>query len=337
MAGPAQQFSTDALPEERRVALWEDHNVSELFDLRCRTLRGATLDASMVSVQLERVQLARVRGNPHVVERTADMVRRRPSDAVAVYLTLVGEAQFYHEDAMRTVRPGQLLVCDTDRPFLRGFSQGLEELVVTVPRETFRDLTGLPTLTDPLVMDFVPGPVAARTLARLVGRAVRARQAHPVEEETLLRLMSGLVTGRPDDVALVHLATARAFADEWLADPGLTAARIAEAVGISERHLSRIFSASGASVPQHILGRRLDRARELLLAEPGLTVAELAARVGLGSQAYLSHAFRDRFGERVTDVRRRARLRRPAGAPTTAGDPEGADFRHLPSRPDRRQ
>jgi AraC-like DNA-binding protein len=308
----AQRFSTTELPEEERVALWEDHNESELIDLRCRTLGGAPLEASMVNLDLSRISLARVQGNPHVVERTAELVRHRPSDSIAVYLTLVGEAFFYHDDAVRTVRPGQLLVCDTDRPFMRGFSQGLEELAVKVPRDTFRDLTGLAMLENPVVMDFANGPLEARTLARLVGRAVRIEKAHPVDEETVLELMTQVVAGRPGSVATVHLVTAKAFIEERLTDPNLTAARVADGVGISERHLSRVFSSSGCSLPQYILMRRLDRARMLLERTPDLGVAELAVRLGFGSATYFSHAFRDRFGERATDVRRRTRMARTA-------------------------
>jgi AraC-like DNA-binding protein len=308
----AQRFSTTELPAEERVALWEDHNESELIDLRCRTLGGAPLEACMVNLDLSRISLARVQGNPHVVERTAELVRHRPSDSIAVYLTLVGEAFFYHDDAVRTVRPGQLLVCDADRPFMRGFSQGLEELAVKVPRDTFRDLTGLATLSNPVVMDFANGPLEARTLARLVGRAVRTENAHPVEEETVLQLMAQVVGGKPGNVATVHLVTAKAFIEERLNDPNLTAARVAEGVGISERHLSRVFSSSGCSLPQYVLMRRLERARMLLERTPDLSVAELAARSGFGSATYFSHAFRDRFGERATDVRRRTRLARTA-------------------------
>lgn len=306
--GTAQRFSTASLPEDKRVELWEGHNESELINLRCRTLNGSALEASMVNLQLDHIHLARVTGNAHVVERTAELVRHRPSDAVAVYLTLVGEAFFYHEDAVRMVRPGQLLLCDTDRPFMRGFSQGLEELAVKVPRETFRELTGLSTLETPVVMDFARGSVEARTLAQVVGRAVRATDALPVEEGTVLQLLAQLVTRTPSDVAAVHLATAKALIEEHLGDQNLNALRVADGIGISERHLSRVFSASGSSLPHYVLSRRLDRAHAMIASHPELGIAELAARNGFGSATYFSHAFRDRFGERATDTRRRARM-----------------------------
>jgi AraC-like DNA-binding protein len=307
--GPVR-FSTIGLPEAHRVAMWEEHNADALIGLRCRSLGESALEATEINLQLPRLHLARVVGNPHVVERTARTVRRTPSEAIACYLTLVGEAFFYHDDGVRTLSPGRLIICDADRPFMRGFSRGLEELAVKVPRGLFHDVTGLDAVREPLVLDFARGDIHARTLARLVGRAVHpdaAQPAEPVDEDTVVDLLAGLVTGRPASLGAAHLAAAKAWIEEHLTDPGLTAGRIAKGVGISERHLSRVFSSGGSSVPQYVLTRRLERARALLSENGGLTVAEAAARCGFGSAAYFSQAFKDRYGLRAADLLRRAR------------------------------
>jgi AraC-like DNA-binding protein len=304
--GPVR-FSTLGLPRARRVAMWEDHNAGALIGLRCRSLGEGTLEATEINLQLPRLHLARVIGNPHVVERTSRVIRRTPAEAVACYLTLVGEAFFYHDDGVRTLRPGQLIICDADKPFLRGFSQGLEELAVKVPRAVFTEATGLEAVPEPLVLDFAGG--AARTLAQLVGRAVRVDGPQPVDEDTVLALLGALVTGRSTDLAAAHLATAKAYIEARLTDPDLTAARIARAAGISERHLSRVFATSGTSVPRYLLTRRLERARALLRAGAGTSAAEVAARCGFGSAGHFSHAFKEHFGVRVTDALRDARIR----------------------------
>jgi AraC-like DNA-binding protein len=304
------RFSTEGLPEDQRIALWEDHNAQALIAVRCRSLQDTTLEATEINVALPQLQLARVLGNPHVVERTEKTVRQTPSDAVACYFTLAGEAFFYHDDGVRTVSPGQVIVCDADRPFLRGFSHGLEELAIKVPRQVFAELTGAAVPTEPLVLDFARGDVQARTLARLVGGAVRADAAVPVDEATVLDLLGGFVSGRPADLATAHLAAAKTYIEEWLTDPGLSAAQVARGIGISERHLSRVFATGGTGVPRYILGRRLDRAHRLLTEEPDLNVAEVAYRCGFSSPARFSHAFKERFGLRATDLRHRARARR---------------------------
>ncbi|MFE9692397.1 helix-turn-helix domain-containing protein [Micromonospora sp. NPDC005806] len=304
-------FSTVGLPDAQRIALWEDHNAQALIGLRCHTLGEAPFDGTELNLQLEQMHLARVRGNAHVVERPAEVIRKHPADAVAVYLTLVGEAFFYHNDGVLTLRPGQVLICDADRPFMRGFSRGLEELAIKVPRPLFRELTGLDSLSTPLVRDFAGGDVQARTFARLIDRALRPEEGEPVDERIALDLLASMAGNRPV-LGTVHLANARIFIEDHLTDSGLTAARIAAGIGISERHLSRAFAATGVTVPQFVLAGRLERARALLASSPQIPVREVAARCGFGSATHFSQAFRARFGMRATDLRRQARARRLA-------------------------
>lgn len=311
------EFSIAGLPARRRVELWENHNADALIGLRCRTLTEAALEATEINLQLERVHLARVRGTAHVVERDHALIRRRPAGSVALYFSLAGQAFFYHDDGVHTVAPGELLMCDADRPFMRGFSQGLEELVLKIPRQTFAEVTGVDHLDRPSVVAFGGGahPVA-EALARAVGAAARADGAHPVEERTLLQLVGALAgTGR-DDRPAAHRAAAQAYIDRHLASPALSAPQVAAAVGISTRQLSRVFAAAGTSLPKYVLARRLEAAHRLL-ADPAsaLTAAEVAARCGFASPAHFSHAFRGRFGERAGDVRRAAAR---AGAPSVA-------------------
>ncbi|MHA6969065.1 hypothetical protein ACX5K5_15375 [Glutamicibacter bergerei] len=101
------RFSTAGLPEPRRVELWEKHNSRSLIGLGCRTLNGASLEATEHNLQLPGIQFAHVAGNPHVVERTQSYISATPADAVVVYFNLEGEAFFYHRDGCEMLRPGQ--------------------------------------------------------------------------------------------------------------------------------------------------------------------------------------------------------------------------------------
>lgn len=112
---------------------------------------------------------------------------------------------------------------------------------------------------------------------------------------------------------MAHRAAARAYIEAYLPEHSLTAARVAAAIGISERHLSRVFAADGTSVPRHVLSRRLQLAYAML-ADPAARrrpVAEIAARCGFISATYFSRAFREHFGLRASEVRRPPAL--PAG------------------------
>jgi AraC-like DNA-binding protein len=302
-------FSTQGLPVEQRIERWESHNEDALIGLRCRTLTAAVLDATEFNLQVSRVHLARVRGNSHVVERDSHMIERRPSESVALFFSLVGEAFFYHDDGVRKLQPGQMLMCDADRPFMRGFSHGLEELVLKIPRQVFAETTGIDRVDQPRVVNFAAGANAvAHTLATTVGRAARDADPDPVEEDTLLDLIAALTGNRDRDATSAHRAAAQTYIEQNLTDPNLSAEAVAAAVGLSTRHLSRVFATTGTGVPRYVLGRRLEYARKLLEKPEAttLTVAQVAHHCGFASATHFSSAFPTRFGETASDVRRRA-------------------------------
>jgi AraC-like DNA-binding protein len=299
----ARAFATAQIETDRQVELWERHNAESLIALACRPPAGRSFAATEVNLQLDRAHLARVRGTRHLVERSDAMVEARPADAIAVYVTIMGEAVFEQDGQHRVLRPGQLLVCDADRPFLRGFGHGLDELAVKVPRPEFTRLTGLTTVPAPVVVDAGANP-HGRALARLVARAVRRDRPMPADEQAVLELVA--VLAGHADLPVAHRAAARAFIEEHLTDPTLSAGDVATGTGISERHLSRLFAAAGTSVPRHILARRLDAAYSVLTSDNDLRTAEVAARCGFTSVAYFSQTFRGRFGVAAGEVRRQA-------------------------------
>jgi AraC-like DNA-binding protein len=347
-------FSTSGLPTARRVELWESHNAAALIGLTVRA--PGSLDAAELNVWLPAARLARVTGSAHSVERTRDLIRRCPADSVVVFLTLRGEARFAADGAALERRPGDALAWPTDRPFARTFARGLEELVVTVPWAELAARSELPGLASPVITSFGPpaatgsagsaGPARsavlarsaglagsvgsagsgrpdpyARALARIVGRATRAERPLEPDQATVLDLVAAIAAGPRAAPAAAHRAAARSYIEERLTDPGLGAAEIAAAAGLSERQLSRLFAADGMSIPRHILIRRLHLARSILSATPsphrgsagsesaarprgaGPTVAEVAARCGFTSAPYFSHAFRQHFGHRASDLR----------------------------------
>lgn len=306
---PADQvpkaFSTVGLPAARRVELWETHNATALIGLDVQA--SGPLVATELNVRLPHLDLARVGGSAHVVRRTRKVIERSPAGAIAVYLTLRGDAWFECADRTYALRPGNILISETDQPFARGFMRGLDELVVKVDRAA---LSEVPQLTGPVITSFrSDGPDAqfARTLTGIADRATRTNRPLPADESTVRDLIAVLATGRSATPATAHRAAARSYIEEHLTDPSLGAEQVAAAIGISERQLSRVFAADSISIPRHILSRRLDLACSMLFSTPATekaeTVANIAARCGFTSVTYFSHAFRQRFGHRASDIR----------------------------------
>lgn len=295
--------ASDASNGACAVAAWERHNAEQLIELSCRMPDATRFQGREVNLQLEDVSLARVVGTAHDVARDQALIAERPADAIAVYAGLRGDALVDFAGTRRVVHPGEVMVCDVDQPFVRGFGHGLEELAVRVPRRAFATLTGIGSMATPLVVDSRTD-VYALALVRLIGRAVAAAVPVVPEEQSVVELVSVLATGVRAGVPHAHRAAARAYIDDHLTDPSLSASHVADGAGISERHLSRVFADAGTSVPRQILGRRLDLAYSLLAHGAAPRTADVAARCGFASMAYFSQAFKRRFGVTAGEVRR---------------------------------
>jgi transcriptional regulator GlxA family with amidase domain len=196
---------------------------------------------------------------------------------------------------------------------MRGFSHGLEELVLRIPWTVFADATGIDHVARPMVVSFSSGAnPAARALARKVGAVVRSQKPQPADEAVLLELVAALGGADREVLSTAHRAAAQTYIDEHLANQALSAPEVAAAVGISPRHLSRVFAEAGTTVSRCIMASRLEAARSLLEkpTTATMTIADVARRCGFTSTTHFSNAFRSRFGQRATDVRRGARASR---------------------------
>ena len=115
-------------------------------------------------------------------------------------------------------------------------------------------------------------------------------------EATSIDLFLMSLGGPPASPSAAHTAAASVFIAEHLHEPDLTVPKIAAAVGISERQLSRLFAADGVGVVRFILDQRLDRAHSAVLSNPTAALSNIAANCGFTSQSYFSKVFKARYG-----------------------------------------
>jgi acetamidase/formamidase/AraC-like DNA-binding protein len=104
-----------------------------------------------------------------------------------------------------------------------------------------------------------------------------------------------------------------------LDDPELAPARVAQAEGISERYLQKLFEGVGDNFTHYVRERRLQRAWADLSnpAEAHQSISEIAYRYGFGDSAHFSRAFRHRFGLPPREFRQQEVER--ATAPSAVG------------------
>jgi AraC-like DNA-binding protein len=130
----------------------------------------------------------------------------------------------------------------------------------------------------------------ADTLARLIGIACGAAAAE-----------------QPDAVRAGRLVEAKRHIDRHLADPDLSPASVAAALGIGVRTLHLLFEPTGASFARHMLRRRLEECRTALLSCPTRPVTDIAFGWGFSNLSTFYRAFQAAFGMRPGELRAASR------------------------------
>jgi transcriptional regulator GlxA family with amidase domain len=177
----------------------------------------------------------------------------------------------------------------------------------------------------------------ASPLGSLLGAAIDAAKAQapllPDElSEAVLRNLCGLVAltcsasneatdrGR-DSLHSTRLAAVKRYVDLHLADPNLTPANAAAALGISARQLHRLFEPSNSSFGRYVSRQRLLRCRDAIAGATGTgrSVVDIAFGWGFNSMATFYRAFVGEFGSPPAMLRAAAQ-KRTSGLRTTGGE-----------------
>lgn len=283
----------------QKVDAWERHHATSLIGLRTKLHDPGRLRAETAALEWPQLRLAKVLASPHIVRREAEDIAAHPVSGLVAYVPLDGNSTFSHHSGNVDIGPGRLILCDGDSAFSRDLSQGVNELVIHVPRDTLKGLTGLRSIRYAMAVDLEVSPAlasAAREFAALADSAFRRGRPETTAEDRVLDLVTSLVadTAKERD----HLFEAMKAINDGHREPDFSAGVLAERIGVSERHLSRLFAEVGHSVPRAVLEARLDSAQRLLADSESADIgmAEVAVQSGFRSQAQFSRSYRSRFG-----------------------------------------
>ncbi|WP_234358472.1 helix-turn-helix domain-containing protein [Streptomyces sp. NRRL B-24085] len=307
------RVSTESVDPADRIDFWEEHNRQALVGLTCSSYSQEGLLATETNVELGDLRLAEIAGNEHVIERTPRTCQTLPKDSIFVTLLTAGSGVFFHEGGCVTLRKGDLILYDTRRPYLFGFPSPMRQLLVDIPREVFAAQCAPGEVSAPMLLG--RGSAAEGAQASALGTVLadwvtgEGGEDSLSTQATVLGLVRTLTAprlgGSASPAVLSQLEVAKDYIARRLTDPGLCSGMVAEAIGVSARHLSRIFQPTGVSPSRYILEQRLDEARRVL-ADPSsrnVTIAEVAHCWGFASQAHFTRVFRDRFGRTPGEVR----------------------------------
>jgi AraC-like DNA-binding protein len=313
VAARRSSVSTASLPVSERLEYWEHYNTSVLVGLTCKTFEERGLLARETNLDMDRYRVADIAGNAHVIERSAQHVRSHPKSSAFVSLLISGEGHFHQGQQWLQLAAGDLVVYDTDRPYLFGFGPDMRQLLVDVPIHLLQGDGETIDLTTPILVrgDGMDAPAAAaRKLRRALNVLVESPDPSTSSQGTdaVLDAVSGLLLGRGPAGSSRVVAAAKAFIEARLDDSTLDVEAVAASVGVSARHLGRLFAGQQGSVGRYILEQRLRRA-SLELRDHSMAcyrISDIAYRWGFASQAHFATAFKKRYGCSPSDFRAEA-------------------------------
>ncbi|MBR0990113.1 acetamidase/formamidase family protein [Bradyrhizobium japonicum] len=209
----------------------------------------------------------------------------------------------------RIIPVGHLVLLPRSGDWSIVFQRDMRAIVLSVTSEALHGrLSGKPRLGEPRV---VPTTGFADVFSRLLDATARTLDTLSDAEwnslaqslvDLLLTLAHQLAASTTDagssaaQSALLHRICQ--VIERRLDDPDLVPVRVAQAEGISERYLQKLFETVGDNFTHYVRERRLQRAWADLSnpTEAHRSISEIAYAYGFGDSAHFSRAFRHRFG-----------------------------------------
>jgi AraC-like DNA-binding protein len=318
MSAPVQPASQNLTSSVAQTFDHWKHLVAESFvPLAAQTADADGFRGQMRARVLDRMSVVEVTATSHEVHRTPALIAQAGERYFKLNLQLEGTGLLIQDNREALLRPGDLAIYDTNRPYTLAFEDQARMMVVMFPC----DALSLPT-------DYVGQLAAVRMagstgLSGIVGQFIRqlsenlevlsgpsgSRLATNALDlvSTMLHAEMDIAPDRMKPQALLAVSV-REYIEANLSDPQLSPASIAAAHFISTRHLHNVFHESGTTVASRIRSQRLDGARRELRdpLHAGKSVGAVAARWGILDAAHFSRIFRDAFGVSPSDWRRGA-------------------------------
>lgn len=305
---------------------WRPAVSSSFVPLEIDALDGVPFRGHLERTVVEDVAVFEIVATPHVVRRTPALIEQGEGRYYKLSLQLTGPAVLEQDGRRVTLRPGDLAIYDTHRPYRLSFPENNRAMVIMFPHEAvdlprdevarvtavrFPSDQGLGRVVNPFFVEL------GRNMDQLAGSHA-SRLVHSALDLLVTMLSQQLHQQQHGAVGPARSLAreVREYIREHLGDPDLTPASIAQAHYISIRHLYTIFSEEGETVSAWIRSRRLERIRRDLIdpLHADRPVSAVAARWGLLDAAHFSRLFKAEYGQSPTAYREAAAARTAAPA-----------------------
>lgn len=302
----SQTFSTDLVPIADRLDAWLCNARQICGDCRFEFPRRQTFHGSIERRSVAGLELTRFSSTPVSFAKFPAEAANSAGRSCIVITQLQGVRGYSQGGTTAILKPGDSTLIDSVRPWSSNCDGVCSRLYLRVPRWLMENRLRLTNL--PLLPRISGASGLGVTLFRLATSLYQEAPVLTLEEgasaiEAYLEILCACVghrerhgdeTSHGADV----LSRVERFIETHLAEPALGPNEIANAVGISVRHLHRLFLQKESTVTEYIRERRLERC-QTELCNPRFSdhnITEIAFFWGFSDSAHFSRCFKRRFG-----------------------------------------
>ena len=301
----SQMFSTDLVPIADRLDAWLCNARQICGDCRFEFPRRQTFHGSIERRCVAGLELTRFSSTPVSFAKFPAETANSTGRSCIVITQLRGVRGYSQEGTTAVLKAGDSTLIDSGHPWSSNCAGECSRLYLRFPRWLMQNRLRLTNL--PLLPRISGASGLGVTLFRLATSLYQEAQVLTLEEgaaavEAYLEILCGCVGHRERPADASHstelLSRAELFIEAHLTESALGPNEIAHAVGISVRHLHRLFLQRESTVAEYIRERRLERCHTEL-CDPRFSnhnITEIAFFWGFSDSAHFSRCFKRRFG-----------------------------------------
>ncbi|MFT4248097.1 MAG: acetamidase/formamidase family protein [Pseudomonas sp.] len=311
MALPSH-FTTESYPLQQRCEAWR--SALEPYALvPQRSGDEALFGALTTTTSPQGVVLSVLSASPQQLQWQPGI---RAGD-IQLALHIEGEASLF--DAAKPVRlkPGDIGYRIADAPGTIAMGSHFRQLLVSIPRSSFR--ARMPAPLSPRVGVLSGRSGIVHVFSSLLGALadtiddLGTEQIRPIDialSELLItslandRLMQDITGSTSTQTAVLHRISQ--LIEARLDAPDLGIAQIAQEAGVSTRYLQKLFESADDNFSHYVRVRRLERCRADLInpVYAHLSISDICYRWSFNDSAHFSRAFKEQYGVSPRKYRR---------------------------------
>ena len=307
--------STAELGQNERCDYWRDLICDEFVKLDCGKMAADFRGELRGGEILGDLKFSEVVADPQFVERSKRQIAKFAESDFLISFQLEERGLVRQSGREAMLTPGSFALYDSTQPYSLTFEKPFHQLVVQMPKEVLSR-----HLMNPEQYTAVPisgkSGLGAVITEFIFSLARELRHVDTAPEEISENLVNMIAIAFSSSVMLTQVGNhsiireslkrrIRQYIDNNLCNPELSNVDIAAAQNISVRYLHKLFEGEVETVHALILGKRLERARQLLhdSAYAGHSIERIAYSTGFVSAAHFSRAFKRRYGVCPSDAR----------------------------------